>query len=206
MRGYVLVHALDELGGEVERDAELLRDRPGLECAVRREVCEPLVGGVVAVGEAEGVGEVTRPHRGSGFVVEGVVRGDRIVAQQIDIGERVTVGGCAPGDHVGHPRFVVGMSTQDAEQCWRLKLAPLLRHGCREVSRIKLIDDLAERGVGVEEESGGAHEWGGYSGVGVGAIVRGPVRLPPLARQRIDARSAPTFAFESLQGTVSFCL
>lgn len=104
------------------------------------------VGGVVAKGEAE----VPGPHGGSGLVVEGVVRGDRIVAQQVDIGERITVCGRAPGDHAGLPRFVLGMATQDAEQGGRLELAPLLRHGCREESRIELIDDLAERGVGVE--------------------------------------------------------
>ncbi len=85
--------SIDELGGEVERDAELFRDRPRLEGAVRREVREPLIGRVVAVGEAEGVGEVSGPHRGGCLVVEGVVRGYRIVAQQVDIGERITVGG-----------------------------------------------------------------------------------------------------------------
>lgn len=47
VRGDVFVHPLDELGGEVERDAELLRDRPGLECAVRRELREALASAIL---------------------------------------------------------------------------------------------------------------------------------------------------------------
>jgi len=60
VRGDVLVQPLDEIGGEVERGVELMRNRPRLECAVRREVREALVGGVVAVGEAESFGDLAR--------------------------------------------------------------------------------------------------------------------------------------------------
>ncbi len=118
---------------------------------------------VVAVGEAKGVGEVARPHRGGGLSLR---------ASYEAIGSSPSRSTSASGSPsaAACPRSRRAPTLRrrhggpGCRAAWGLELAPLLRHGCREVGRIDLIDDLAERGVGVEEESGGAHEWGGYSG------------------------------------------
>lgn len=80
-RGDVLVGSGDQLGGEVEWNAEVLCDRVRLERAIGREVREALVGRVVAVGEVEGVGDVARLHCCRRCVVGSVKGRDGVVAE-----------------------------------------------------------------------------------------------------------------------------
>lgn len=79
MRGDVLVHLIVQLGGEVERDAELLRNRPRLRRAIHRGVREAVIGRVVASAEMGRVSEAAR---------------------QVGIGVRIAVGGRTCGVHL----------------------------------------------------------------------------------------------------------
>ena len=105
-------------------------------------------------------------------------------AEKIGIGERVAVGGGAPGDDARDPRLVVGVPRDDVADGRVGDLGPLLRRGRGQVAGGELIDDVPQGGVGGEEELLRCH----------GAEASGNHPHAPRARPAAPIRGVRTMA------------